>query len=232
MVIERTFVLALIASTFIASAAAQESNALDELRKALGPAPRSLRVVAAGSEYVPAEAQPGTRQHVRIRTVTQELDLTAARLEQHFQIADLRPGVAQPTRTRNDVSTGSAAWADQYALWTTPYGFLAAASSQTPRVTMETVSGRRYRVVTVTPAPGHEVRGYINENNALERTRTEFERPGVGPVQFEAVYLDWSDHGGVRYPDVIIHKENNELARILVVDNVTAGGPSTPSATQ
>ena len=65
--------------------------------------------------------------------------------------------------------------------------------------------------------------GHLASLGAREVSRTEFERPGIGTVQFEAIYLDWSDHGGVRYPDLIIEKENNELARILVVDTVTAG---------
>jgi hypothetical protein len=232
MVTKKGFVLALIASTLAAATAAQEKDVLDELRNALGPAPTSLRIVAAGSEYVPAGSQPGERQHVRIPAVTQELDVTAARLEQQFQISEMRPGTAPTTRTRNDIATAGAPWTDQYPLWTTPYGFLAAASSQTPRISNETVLGRTYRVITVTPVAGHDVRGYINENNMLERTRTEFERAGTGTVHFEAIYLDWSDHGGVRYPDMIIQKENNELSRILVVDTVIAGGAAAASGTQ
>jgi len=215
-----------------ASAAfAQDAAILDTLQQALGrPLPSKLRVTAAGSAYVPTEGDKGERQHMRLQTLSQELDLSAPRLSETAVVVDPRPGTAEPTRTATRVAGADTPWTDEYALWTTPAGFLAGAAARSPRVGTETILGRSYRVVTLTTASGHDVRGYVNDENRLERTRTEIARPGGEKIAYEAIFLEWTDFDGVNYPGVIIQKENGELSRILVVDTVVADASGASSA--
>jgi hypothetical protein len=210
----------------------QDAAVVDSLAKALGtPLPATLHITAAGSAYVRAECESGTRRHVRIQTFSQDVDFAGPRLTERAVILDTRPGAPQPTITSTRAAAPDAAWGDQYALWTTPAGFISAATSRPRRITTETVFGRPYRVVIVTTPGGREVRGYVNEDNVLERTRTEIDNAAGTTVRYEAIYLDWQDFGGVKYPSVIIQKEDDELARILVVDNVAATGPSSGEKT-
>ena len=110
---------------------------------------------------------------------------------------------------------------NRMAAWTTPLGFLAAASSQQPTLTTETLLGTAYRVIGVTTAAGQQVRGYVTDKNVLERTRTELQDGAGRKVQAEAVFMDWRDFDGIRFPSLIIHKENDRVARILVVTGIT-----------
>lgn len=210
---------------------AQDAAVLDTLQKSLGrPLPSSLRVTAAGSAYVPGAGDAGERQHMRLQALSQELDLAAPRFSETAVIVDTRAGAKEPARKTSRVAGADSPWTDQYALWTTPAGFLAGAAARSPRVGTETLFGRSYRVVTLTTPSGHDVRGYVNEENVLERTRTEIEQQGGKKVAYEAIYLDWTDFDGLKYPSLIIQKENDELARILIVDKVAAEGGAAPSA--
>lgn len=210
---------------------AQDAAILDTLQQSLGrPLPPALRVTAAGSAYLPAEGDSAERQHMRLQTLSQELDLAAPRLSETAVIVDTGAGAKEPTRKTSRVASADSPWTDQYALWTTPGGFVAGAATRSPRVATETLFGRAYKVVTLTTASGHDVRGYVNDENVLERTRTEIERPGGGKVTYEAIYLDWTDFDGLKYPSLIIQKENDELARILIVDKVAIEGAGAPAA--
>jgi hypothetical protein len=223
----RLVAAALLGLTAISPAEAQHADALETLRKTMGETmPGSLRITAAGSVYIADGGGSEARQHARLQTFTQEIDLTVSRLSERYVIVDTRPAAPEPTRSGSRVVAADAAWADQYALWTTPYGFLAGASSRPHRVSRERVLGRAYEVITFSAASGREVRGFVNENSLIERVRTTFEGADGALVEYEAVYLDWADRGAVQYPGVIIQKENGQVARILVVDAVTADGPA------
>jgi len=110
--------------------------------------------------------------------------------------------------------------ADPAVLWTTPHGFLAGATSRAATVADETLMGTTYRVVSFTGPHGRTVKGYVTDQNLLERIRTEVVDPTRGKVQFEAVFMSWVDFAGVKYPSVIIHRENDEVSRILIVDQL------------
>jgi hypothetical protein len=93
-----------------------------------------------------------------------------------------------------------------------PLGFLAGAASRAPAMRSETVLGTPYQIVTFTTASGEQVHGYFSKDNVLERTRTE-----VNKVPIETVFMSWQDFDGLKYPSLIIEKENGQLARVLVV---------------
>lgn len=117
---------------------------------------------------------------------------------------------------------------DESVFWTTPHGFLAGAASGKATATKETLFGTPYQVVVFTTPGGRQVRGYVNDQNVLERTRTETTDPKLGKVLLETVFLQWGDFKGVRYPTVVIHKENDQVARILIVDKVDTAASRPP----
>jgi hypothetical protein len=195
---------------FPVSGAAQDARAiLDSLRLSIGTElPARVRMTAAGSEYAPAAAEGG-RRHQRIESYTQELDLGSSTASEHIVRSDGPDGGA----TRN-VSAASP-WPEQYTLWTNPLVFLAGAASQPATVASETLFGTPYQVVSFTPAGGRLVRGYVTEDNVLERIRTQ-----VDGRQVESVLMSWQDFHGVKFPSLIVQKENDQVARILIVERL------------
>ena len=112
----------------------------------------------------------------------------------------------------------------------TPIGFLAAAMAAKPTLTTETLFGTTYKVIAFTAPNGQPVRGYISDQNVLDRIRSE-RVDDTGKVPIEAVFMAWQDFGGVRFPSLMIQKANDQVQRILVVSNLEAGGTG-PATTQ
>ena len=117
---------------------------------------------------------------------------------------------------------------DQNAVWATPLGFVAGATTRTATMANETLYGTPYRVLTFTAANGQQVKGYLTEKNVLERTRADITDSTGRKVQKEAVFYDWTDFNGTKFPSIIIEKENGEVARILVISKVEAVGGAAP----
>lgn len=201
---------------------------LEQMRQAIGQIPRTLRVVAAGSGYVPTREGGNTGERFRIERYTLELDLGAP--AERERVVRVNGTAADPVERGIGTSAASpdAPWADRYRLWSTPFGFLAGAQSHTAHITGSTVLGTEYRVISFTD-DGNEVAGYVNDQNFLERVRTDIDDPALGKVQFEATYLQWADFSGVKFPTLMIEKKNGALTRVLVVDRVDAGVELQPS---
>lgn len=133
-----------------------------------------------------------------------------------------RPAKDDPSKTEHfriesHTQTFDAA-SNPATLWTTPHGFVTGALAGNATVSKETLAGSPYTVVTFAAPGGNQVRGYLNTENVLERTRTELSGPGGTKIPFEAVYMSWVDFAGLKYPSVIVHKDNNQVSRILVVE--------------
>jgi hypothetical protein len=105
------------------------------------------------------------------------------------------------------------------ALWRSPLAFVAAAAAGKAALAAETLFGTPYQVIILPGPNGQPVRGYVTDKHVLERIRTE--RQGGGTkVRLETVFMDWREFNGVRFPGLIIEKENDQVSRILVVSEV------------
>lgn len=205
-----------------ATIAAQDSSALlQQLRQTLGgELPGAIHVKASGSGYVPPATKDGTHQTYWIKSYEQDADLSGLSItERVVRVDDRKTG---DSRTENRTAKATGSWADQVAFWTTPHGFVAGAASHPITVTSETLLGNTYQVISFTAPGGQPVRGYVNADKILERVRTSYEAPGQGTVDLEAIFLDWGDFKGVKFPRLLIQHQNQQLARVLVVADVTA----------
>lgn len=110
----------------------------------------------------------------------------------------------------------------------TPVGFLASALAAKATLTTETLFGTPYKVISFTAANGQQVRGYVTDQNVLERIRTEAPG-GKGKTPVEVVFFSWQDFNGVRFPSVMIQKEHDQVQRILVVSQVESAGAPAPT---
>jgi hypothetical protein len=214
-------ILVMLAAIPALSRGQDATAALAGVSEAMGRPPGTLRVTAAGSEYGVGE-DVGTLGRSRIESYTLELDLGKPAAYTRLVLVDQTASdIEGPEKTETALTESSSPWSQRYRLWTTPYGFLAGAlGAAAVAAESEKIAGVPYRVVSFTPAGGNEIRGYINDENLVEKTRTEFTDPVLGDVKFEASYLDWTEFDGLKYPTIIIEKENGTLHRVLVVQKV------------
>lgn len=171
--------------------------------------------------YVPPPADR-RRSYYRIVSHVEEIDLAAESLE----IEEVRAESSAPNAARTPASTttvdASADWSERHRYWLTPHGFVRGALARNASVGTETVAGTEYRVVSFT-VDGHEVRGYVDPEDKLVRVRTTVASEDGEATDVIESFFDWKDQGGLAFPSILIRKENDELAEVLVVQSVDTG---------
>jgi glyoxylase-like metal-dependent hydrolase (beta-lactamase superfamily II) len=64
------------------------------------------------------------------------------------------------------------------------------------------------------------VTGYINEQNIVERVETRIDNAMLGDMQFEALYSDYKDFGGVKFPAKIVQQQGGHPILDLTITDV------------
>lgn len=106
-------------------------------------------------------------------------------------------------------------------IWTTPHGFIKAATSREPTI-LRTEEGNE---VTFTLESGHRVAGTINANNEVERVRTWIDNPVLGDMLVETTYSDYQELDGVRFPTRIQQTQGGHPSLDLTITEVQANSP-------
>jgi len=212
----------------------------------------TVRIVAAGSAYEPgSEPQPvvpdrealvaagratadpsspmyvppppaRSRTYYRIVSHVQEIDLA----DESLEIEQVRAASSAPNAEREPAAAttidANADWSVRHRYWLTPHGFVKGALARNATVGTETVAGTEYRVVSFT-VDGHEVRGYVDPEDKLVRVRTTVASDDGQSTDVIESFFDWQEQGGLTFPSILIRKENDELAEVLVVQSVDTG---------
>lgn len=116
-------------------------------------------------------------------------------------------------------------WVQQLEIVMTPHGFLRAAAARSAAVEARTISGKKYNVVSFQGDNKARVNGYINEQNLVERVETWIDNPFFGDMPFEAVYSDYQDVAGARFPRHIVQRQGGYPIFDLTVSDVKANVP-------
>ena len=111
-------------------------------------------------------------------------------------------------------------------IWMTPHGFLKAARSSRTVLTSRTSRGRTIQVVTL-EAGGRTLSADINDQRLVERIRTTVANSVLGIVPVEAVFSDYKDYGGVRFPTRIVQSQGGHPTLDLTVADVRPNGAAT-----
>jgi glyoxylase-like metal-dependent hydrolase (beta-lactamase superfamily II) len=113
---------------------------------------------------------------------------------------------------QQNITAANTGWAQQLEIWITPWGFLKGAAANNAAAKVQTIGGKRYNVVTwstTQKAPSgipYKVVGYINGQNLVEKVETWLENPIFGDMLVEALYSEYRDANGVKYPAAIVQK--------------------------
>lgn len=216
------------------SGAAQDAQTIiSDASKTLGAADlKSIQYSGSGSEFAFGQAfnpnlpWPAFEEKSLTRTIN--FETPAWRVDRI--LADISPqrrgGGLPPAATQTVVVTANTPWPQQLVIWMTPPGFLKAARANNATVKSQTTGGKKYNVVTF-EGPNHaKVNGYISDQNTVDRVETWVDDPVLGDTLLEAIYTDYKDHGGVKFPTRIVQRQGGSPILDLAVTTVIPNAPA------
>ena len=106
-------------------------------------------------------------------------------------------------------------------IWLTPHGFIKAAQAGQAAVRVETVRGVRKSVITVTTPLMVRLEGVLNDQNLVERIETWLANPVLGDIKLEAIFSDYKDFAGVKFPTRILQRSAGYPVLDLTITEVT-----------
>jgi hypothetical protein len=204
------------------AALAQETkdarSVLTDVAKAMGvDGLKSVEYSGTGSSYMDKDGPipAGGWPHTVMKSYVRQINLDATTSELRLIRIEGTPPVEKTVVRSIDANSP---WAGQYEFWITPYGFLKGALANNATVETKKVLGDTYKAVSFTLPGEHVVVGYINGKNMVEKVETK-----VGDKDgflAQAIYRDYTDFKGLKFPTLITEKHAGELALILVVKDV------------
>jgi glyoxylase-like metal-dependent hydrolase (beta-lactamase superfamily II) len=190
---------------------------------------------ALGQAYSPSSPWPRFINQSYKRVI--DFQTPASRVDRVRLQAEIPPrgGGQQPVRgeqpqTQTIVVGANTPWVQQLEIWMTPYGFLRAAAANGATVQSRTIDGRKFTVLSFTGQNKAKVNGYINDQQMVERVETWIDDALLGDMPFEAVYSDYKDFGGVKFPARIIQNQGGYPIFDLRVSDVKPNAPVTIQA--
>ena len=247
----RVFTLCAGAALLLASCASVEQDAqtvLARAEKAMGGSDlRTLRYTAAGTggtfgqAYVPGQAWP----RLNISSYSRDIDFSngAMREESARGRAEPNGGGAVPLMGTGEQRThglvrGEHAWnlagttataapltvSDRtHELWITPHGVIKAAMKN--RATVR--SDGAMSAVSFTQPGRFRAVAFINADGMVERVESVLPNPVMGDTRVVTRYMDYRDHGGVKFPSRIVQEQGG----FPVLDlNIAQVQPNVPVA--
>jgi len=213
----RSFVsFAIVLALLPAAGFAEDAKgALSNVVKALGAENlKTLHYSGSGSSYIvtPDPAPAGGWPHTVMTSYVRDLNFQT--ITSRLWLTRNEGGTGGEQKIGHDIDATSP-WDSQYEFWITPYGFLKAAMAHSATMESKTILGTSYKVVTVTLPGNHNVVGYINDKDLIDRVET-----WIGERPVEASYSDYRDFNGVKVPMMITQKQAGQLSLILIVGEV------------
>ena len=227
-----------VASLLVWTASAQDAKAvIANASKALGvDTLKTVQFSATGLDFAlgqaPNPSSPWPKFINKSYTRAIDFEKPASRVERVRVQGENPPhgGGQQPVVGEQPVNqtiivNAGTPWVQQLEILMMPHGFLRAAATKQATVEAKTVGGRKFTVVTFVGDNKAKVNGYINDQNLLERVETWIDNPFLGDMPFEAIYSDYKDAGGAKFPMHIVQKQGGYPIFDLTVTDVKANAP-------
>jgi len=241
----KKWIVALSLLTLLASAASSWADGAQNPQVVVSSASQalgadSLRTIEySGSGYdfaigqAPNPSSPWPKFNDKTYTRVINFDAPVSRMQRVRTQAENPPhgGGQQPIIGEQNQTQVIAAPDD--LIMAVPYGFLRfAAAARDTAVRSQTISGKKYTVLSFTAMNKAPVSGYLNDQNILERVETKIDNTVLGDISFETTFTDYKDFGGVKFPTHIIQKQGGYPVLDLTITDVKLNAPANiPSAT-
>jgi glyoxylase-like metal-dependent hydrolase (beta-lactamase superfamily II) len=220
--------------------AGDAKDVISSASKALGADNlKTIEFSGSGADFVLGQAAnpnvPWPRFNDKTYTRVIDLEAPASRLQRIRTQGENPPrgGGQQPVVGEQNQTQVIAAGSPQAAtlqdelMMTVPYSFLrAAAKAPDATVKSQSMGGKKYTVVSFTAMNKAPARGYINEQNMLEKVETKIDNTVLGDIPYEATFADYKDFGGVKFPTHIVQKQGGYPVLDLMVTDVKPNAPA------
>src|SRR5262245_19243231 len=205
-------------ATLASTAFAQDAKtAIDNATKVMG-ALKTVEYSGSGFDFAigqnvnPSSAWPKFIDKTYKRTMNFEtpayrMDRIRVQGENPPRGGGQQPIVGEQSQNQTVVVSANTSWVNQLELWMMPHGFLQAASKNNATLSTKTVGGKKFNVLTFTGQNKAKVNGYINDQNMVDRVETWIDNAMLGDMQFAALYSDYKDFSGVKFPTKILQKQ-------------------------
>lgn len=106
-------------------------------------------------------------------------------------------------------------------IWLTPQGFIRAAQAAPVSIRQESVLGATKTIVSVTTPLKVHLEGVLNDQHLIERIETWIANPVLGDIKLEALFSDYRDFSGVKFPTHVVQRLAGYPVLDLTVTEVT-----------
>src|SRR5262245_58579561 len=239
----RILLAAVLAATLSASALAQDAPAvIANALKAMGDL-RTVEFSATGYDFVLGQNYNGAspwpkftnKSYTRLidfQTPASRVDRIRMQGENPPRGGGQQPVIGEQTQNQVIVVNANTPWVQQLEIWMMPHGFLKAASANNATVRQQTIAGKKYNVLSFMGQNKAAVVGFVNDQNLVERVETKIDNPFFGDMSFEAVYSNFQDFGGVKFPMHIVQPQGGHPFFDLSVASVKVNTPVTIQTAQ
>src|SRR5437016_2376796 len=111
-------------------------------------------------------------------------------------------------------------------IWMTPHGFIKAAIANRATARTETLRGAKKTVISFTAPNKAKFEGLLNEQSLVEMITTRFDNPVLGDIAFEAVFRDYKDFNGVKFPAHIVQRSGGYPVLDVIITDVKQNIPA------
>ena len=213
--------VALLAALSVPVAAQDAKTVLAAASKAMGSENlNAITYYGSGANFGLGQSNNsnGAWPRTNVNDYVRSIDFTqpASRATGVTFAAPVTGGPAAQAPFQQNITSANTAWAQQLEIWITPWGFLKGAAANNATAQPQLAGGRKYTVVTwmtSQKAPSgvpYKVVGYINGRNLVEKVQTWLENPIFGDMLIEAIYGEYRDANGVKYPSMIVQKRGGQ----------------------
>jgi glyoxylase-like metal-dependent hydrolase (beta-lactamase superfamily II) len=132
----------------------------------------------------------------------------------------MRPIIGEQTQVRQGTPATDNGFLQ---VWMTPHGFLKAAAAN--KATLGNADGRR--TLTFQGRNKAMVTGTLNDENLVERIETHVDNAMLGDMLVEALYTDYKDYNGVKFPAHIVERQGGNPTLDVNISSVQPNGAGT-----
>jgi glyoxylase-like metal-dependent hydrolase (beta-lactamase superfamily II) len=133
--------------------------------------------------------------------------------------------IADTNQNQVTMAGANANWNNQLEYIFLPEGFLRVALEKNATVKSEKIKGKPYTVLSFMGDNKAPVNGYIDELGYVEKVETTIDNNVLGDTVWNAVYSDWKDFGGLKFPSHIEQYQGTPKFFELTVSDVKPNAP-------
>src|SRR5579875_435028 len=132
-----------------------------------------------------------------------------------------QPLVGEQNQNQVVIFNDNTPWTQRLGLILLPWGFLRAANAAGDTTARSAkVNGKKFTVVSFLGQNKAPVSAFIDDQNMIERVETKIDNPVLGDMPYEALYSDYKEFSGVKFPTRMVERQGGYPILDLTITGV------------